>query len=94
MLDKVRGLEARVVVLEGLVEVLLGKAIADSGTTVRVLEDMQAENESLPDGHGDDPITVALHQRIVKALSDRTIQGHKRSLRFPRQWTRKPRRRD
>lgn len=92
MLDDVKILETRILALEGLVDLLVGKAIADSGAMVLALEDLEADNVTLPPEHAGNPLTAALHQEIVRALAERTNAGHRRSLRFPRQWKRRPRR--
>ena len=92
MLGTIEKLEVRIIMLEGMIDLLLGKAIADSGAVVLALEDLKVENETLSPENADNPVIVAIHQELVKAISDRTAQGHQRSLRFPRQWKRLPRR--
>jgi len=90
MPEELKLLEMRVIVLEHLVELLLGKAIADSGHMEIALDELVDESTIVPADA--DPFTTALLRQMSQSLSERAREGQRRSLVFPRQWKRRPRR--
>lgn len=90
MPEDLKMLEMRVIALEGLVELLLGKAIADSGHMQLALDDLVADSMIVPADA--DPLTTALLRQMSQSLGERAREGQRRSLVFPRQWKRRPRR--
>ena len=78
----------RVVVLEELVEILLGKAISDNGATWLRLDDLIVENATLSPQHAGDAFKEALHRDMLEVLRDRYRGAHQESGHFPRLWRR------
>lgn len=90
MPEDLKLLEMRVIVLEHLVDMLLGKAIADSGQMQLALDELVEENLILPANA--DPLTTVLLQKMGQSLGERAREAQRRSLAFSRQWKRRPRR--
>lgn len=90
MPEDLKLLEMRVIVIEHLVDMLLGKAIADSGHMQLAIDNLVEESMIVPADA--DPFTTALLRQMSQSLSERAREGQRRSLGFPRQWKRRPRR--
>lgn len=85
MEEQIERLNNRVAVLEEMVECLLGKAFADSGQMVLLIEDIVEMNGAKPPV-STEPFVIASHDHLNEHLRYRLAGGHFRSSYFPRKW--------
>ncbi|MBN9243420.1 MAG: hypothetical protein J0I98_11555 [Mesorhizobium sp.] len=85
---KLEMLVRRVVILEELVDVLMGKALADSGAMSLRLEEIEADNAEIPERHVGNPVNEALHRDLNERFRERKSRALRESLSFPKRWQR------